>query len=256
MSFLFANSTVAPIVSGQRVTWPVPDNSNYPIASTVTLWVRPGAAANNVHILFGTSNATHGLWLRPSAGTAPTVDAAFTTLGRWQDATGGIPLAQWTGLGITFNGAATTNAPLLYVRPEGGVTALRPLTVRLTPTGTFSPVVQDGWGTGSIATSFGFNGHIAYVRVFEAVLSAAEVDAELSAPTARRTANLFLDAPMDTTAHASASVATDYGPHAYHGTVVGAAFAPTVNPALGSAPPPTLGGGAYRRRAMRWVTHL
>lgn len=199
---------------------------------TFTAWVYNAVDLN--------ANATYArLWTGGSTtatfatGVDGTSGPSYFTGGGSISATTGTPVGQWRKIAFTCTGTSGK----VYAATPGGVTEV----VSGTVSGTASPTSITLGGRSTTDDSEWWNGRIANARLWSAVLTQAEIEAEWAADTAVRTAGLWADwqvpTAADLTDHSgngrhlvagSTAVTTEAGPplaEAHSGSVTLAATA-------------------------------
>lgn len=160
-------------------------------AITITGWAYVSADTGTnatmcrVHATSGASTAV----TFATDGAAPAGAGYFTAGGSITSSTQS-PVGAWRKVAITCTGTSGN----LYVATVGGATDNDAGTVG----GAASPTGLTLGGRSPVDGSEWFNGRLAYWRVWTAVLSQAEIEAEWASTIPVRTANLWADWPLET----------------------------------------------------------
>jgi len=172
------------------------------------------------------TNATYArLWTGGSttATFATSVDGTggpnYFTGGGTVTATTGTPVAAWRPVAFTVTGTATK----VYATIPGGSTEV----VSGTASGAASPTSITLGGRSTTDDSEWWNGRVAYARVWSAVLSQAQIEAEWAATAPVRTSGLWADWPLET-----AGDLTDHSGNGRHLTAGGTAVTTEAGPPL------------------------
>lgn len=192
-------------------------------AYTVTLWVKPqtGASGNPESLFYSSgSGSAYALALNSGVPTILDVGGGFVsrvTLGS------ALSDGTWYFLAMRINGLTGTlsrgQENLAVSHASNTITAQ-------------SASFQIAVGGSLFGTAMYPRAHMAFVRVWNAILSDAEIEAERQATSASRTANLTAEWPLVD----AASKLTDVGPNGYSLT------APGVGPWSSEADPAPLSG--------------
>ncbi|KOV86064.1 MULTISPECIES: LamG-like jellyroll fold domain-containing protein [unclassified Streptomyces] len=179
--------------ASDRVSYTASPPPNPATALTVTFWARLRVDLNDFSTMMRLHSASGGSTTinlaAGSNGTTPVVVSPGNTSG----IVGGDELVvdAWRMIAVTVAGTGATDGRI-YTRTVGGTTNVT--------TGQVS-----GGSTPDGLTLFGrspgdagewFNGGLAYVRVWSAVLSQAEIEAEWASPTIVRTSGVWANWPM------------------------------------------------------------
>lgn len=163
------------------------------------------------------------------------IDPAIFTVGgddTWP--TDPLTVSQWAPLGITIGNPTGTSAAVHESDGAGGVETITGTVsggANATPTG-----YTIGGRSASDDTEW-FNGGIAHLRIWPAVLSDAEKLAEWASPTAVRSSGLFADYPFDGTPGNPADL-TDHSGNGRHLTAGSTPALFLAGPVLTVAPAP------------------
>lgn len=172
-----------------------------PVTFTITFWAH-NSVDQNTNATFARLHASSGgstaaTFATDSDGTSG--PGYFTAGGSIVQATG-CPVGVWRKIAYSRTGSSGG----AYVAAVGGVTEV--------DTGTVGTVTPDGitlGGRSSGDATEWFNGRLAYVRVWSAVLSQSEIEAEWASTTPVRTSGLWAHWPL--------SVHTDLTDHSGNG---------------------------------------
>jgi hypothetical protein len=192
--------------------------------TTIIAWIKPAAFASRDTIFaqYNTgSDGYHGLYTFTGgklrfksfwSGSNPT----------WETPASSIASGSWQAVAVTYDASSTANDPIFYRKPEGGAFQTLSLTEVVAPSGALNPSVSQAW-IGGVATSYPFNGRIAYVRRFDTILNATQVEDEMDAGAAILTA--AFDLPL-------ISDLNDDSGNGHNGTLGGDAVLDADNPTL------------------------
>lgn len=197
-----------------------------PTAHTIIAWIKP-AAFSTRDTIFAYYNSGPDDYLGPYTFTGGKLRfrAPWSTAnGVWETPASSIPSGSWTAIAVTYDFGSTANSPLMYKKPEGGAFSTLSVSSVQVPTGT-ADTPADGQWIGGIITSYPFNGRIAYVRVFNSILNATQIEAEMDSTTAVLSPTFNLAFQAD---------ANDASGNGHNGTLLGDAVLDGDNPTLGS----------------------
>jgi hypothetical protein len=205
---------------------------SFPTAFTIVAWIKPDTfGVSGRSTVFLGYNSSSGALVGLSATPAGTngsfkLEASFSgAFARWQAPDDDLTPGQWCGIAAAFDGSSASNDPLLYRKIGSDPVSSRTVTELLSPAGSLV-TSYDGWWSGGVLTSYAFDGRIAYVRLYNRVLSQTEVGNELSTPGSV-TNGLVVAWDFQ-------SNANDSSGNNRHGTVSGAVL-DSDNPALGGS---------------------
>lgn len=224
--------------------------SNPPAPSagmTITAWAYLSADQNNnttfARLHAASGGSTVGTFATSSDGTSG--PNYFSTGGSVTNATGFV-VGAWRK--VAWSASGTTGKS--YVATVGGATEVDSGTVA---TGTAPTGITLGGRSAGDSTEW-LNGRLAYVRVWSAELSQAEIEAEWASTVPVRTANLWADWPLsvhtDLTDHSgngrnlvagSTATTTEDGPPIASGATLGVAVETDAAVALAGSKRRTLG---------------
>jgi hypothetical protein len=124
-----------------------------------------------------------GLFATPAGDTGSlklevTFSGAFA---RWQAPNDEIATGEWYGVAAALDASSAANDPSLYRKTGSGAISNRSVTELLSPSGSIV-TSYDGWWSGAVSSSYAFDGRIAYVRLYNRVLTQTEIDNELTTP--------------------------------------------------------------------------
>jgi hypothetical protein len=161
---------------------------SFPTAFTIVAWIKPdsfsSSSRSTVFTSYDSSNGNGiGLFATPAGSTGSLkLEATFSGgLARWQSPNDDLTAGQWYGVAATLDASSTANDPMLYRKVGSDAISSRTVTELLSPSGSVL-TGYDGWWSGGVFTSYAFDGRIAYVRLFNRVLTQTEVDSELTTP--------------------------------------------------------------------------
>lgn len=197
-----------------------------PTATTIIAWIKPAAFATR-DTIFAYYNSSTDRYHGPYTFTGGKLRfrAPWTTQsGVWESAASSIASGAWQAIAVTYDFGSAANDPLLYRKAEGGSFQTLSVTEVQTPTGSADPVANGNW-VGGVVTSYPYNGRIAYVRVFNSILNATQIEAEMDSATGvlSPTINLALVANTN-----------DTSGNSHNGTLGGDAVLDGDNPTLGA----------------------
>lgn len=162
-------------------------------AFTATFWVRLRADRDDFSTMLrlhaSTGSSTTVNVTTSAGGVTPIVVSPGNTSG----IVGGDTLAvdQWRMLAVTVNGTTATDGKI-YTRVVGGTTKVTTGAV----TGGSTPTGLTLYGRSPTDANEWFNGGLAYMRIWSAVLSQAEIEAEWASATAVRSSGLWANWPL------------------------------------------------------------
>ncbi|WP_225811333.1 LamG domain-containing protein [Streptomyces spinosus] len=169
---------------------PPPDPAS---AFTVTLWARLRVDRDDFSTMVRLHSASGGSTTvnvaGGSNGTTPVVVSPGNTSGIV--GTDSLAVDTWRMIAVTVSGTGATGGKI-YTRSIGGTTNI--VTGQVSGGSTPDGITLFGRSPGDAGEWF--NGGLAYVRVWSAVLSQAEIEAEWASPTIVRTSGVWANWPL------------------------------------------------------------
>lgn len=203
-------------------------------AFTATFWVRLRVDRDDFSTMMrlhsSSGSSTTVTMTTTSSGATPIVASAGNPSGI--SGTDVLVVDEWRMIAVTIAGTGATDGTM-YTRVVGGSTNVSTGEV----SGGSTPTGLTLFGRSASDATEWFNGGLAYVRIWSAVLSQAEIEAEWASATTVRTTDLWADWPLLTdindvsgngrhlTAGSTSLTTEDDPPIAGSGTVTGTAIA-------------------------------
>lgn len=218
MSYLYPGTSGNKIVAAAPVLTPV--------QHTIVAWIKPNSLPATFGCVGLLATFPTGILLH-NDGNITVLETFGTTSGDWHGVAG-ITTGAWIAVAVTYDGSSTANNPSVYTRLEGA-SSLTSLSVvqDIAPVGSFI-TVADAWCCGGVSTSYPFDGKIAYLQLFDRILSAPELNAAVSNPGSVTSGLLVHWAQMDDPSDG----AFDSSGNGNTGTVSGGVTLDADNPSL------------------------
>jgi hypothetical protein len=197
-----------------------------PTLTTIIAWIKP-AAFSTRDTIFCFYNSSPDDYHGPYGFTGGVLrfrSPWSSSNGVWSTPAASLVASAWQAIAVTYDAGNVANTPAMYKKPEGGAFSTLSVSVTQAPTGTFDTPANGSW-IGGVITSYPFNGRIAYVRVFNSILTPTQIEAEMDNAAAQLSA--LYDLPLIANTNDSSG-------NGHNGTLLGDAALDGDNPTLAS----------------------
>lgn len=166
----------------------------FPTQFSIAAWIKPSSIASRdfVYGCYSAGGDDVVLHITPGGSTGSIrLDVPFSTqLGRWRGPDDDIVIDNWQGIACTYDASADTNDPLLYLLTSPGASiSSRTVTESIAPSGSYVTTATDRW-SGGVNASYPYTGRIAYIQLWNTILTSVQLEDALKNPGTILTSNL------------------------------------------------------------------